>query len=145
MTFEATNPDFRAHVRASFARQGAMGLLGATLARVDPGEVEIHLPFRSDLSQQHGYFHAGVVTTIADTSCGYAALSLAPPGFEVLSVEFKINLLRPASGERLVAVGQVLRPGRTLSVTRADVYVESEGESKLVAALQGTMILVPAE
>ena len=118
-----------------------MTLLGATLARIEPGSVEIHLPFRPELTQQHGYFHAGVVTAIADTACGYAALSLTDAGVEVLSVEFKINLLRPAAGERLIARAEVLRPGRTLSVARADVYAEANGESKLVAAMQGTMIL----
>lgn len=136
---QAIDPNFRARIRASFERQGAMTLFGAVLARVDAGAVEIHLPFRPDLTQQHGYFHGGIVTAIADTACGYAALSLTAPNFEVLSVEFKINLLRPASGERLVAIGQVLRSGRTLSVARADVYAES----RLIAAMQATLMIVP--
>ena len=143
-TFQPTDPDFRVRIHSSFERQGAMKLFGAALARVDPGAVEIHLSFRSDLTQQHGYFHGGIVTAIADTACGYAALTLTPPGFEVLSVEFKINLLRPASGDRLVARAHVLRPGRTLTVTRADVYAESNGESKMIAAMQATMMIAPA-
>lgn len=120
-----------------------MTLISAVLARVDPGEVEIQLPFRPDLTQQHGYIHAGVITAIADSACGYAALSLAAVGFEVLSVEFKINLIRPAAGERFAAIGQVLRAGRTLTVTRADVYAESNGESKMIAAMQATMMTAP--
>jgi uncharacterized protein (TIGR00369 family) len=140
----AIDPQFRTRVRNSFERQGAMTLIGATLARIEPGSAEIHLPFRSDLTQQHGYFHAGMVTAIADSACGYAALSLTPAGSEVLSVEFKINLLRPASGERLVARAEVLRSGRTLSVTRADVYSESAGEATMIAAMQATMIVTPA-
>lgn len=143
-TFNAIDPQYRARIRDSFERQGAMTLFGATLARVDPGSVEIHLPFRGDLTQQHGYLHAGIVTTIADSACGYAALSLAAAGFEVLSVEFKINLLRPAIGERFVARGEVLRVGRTITVARADVHAGSQGEEKMIAAMQATIMIVPA-
>ena len=117
-----------------------MRLLGAELAAVRAGQVEIILPFRDDLTQQHDYLHAAAVTAIADSACGYAALTLMEPGLEVLSVEFKINLLAPAAGSRFVAVGRVLRPGRTLSVCAAEVRAEVSGTGKLIAAMQATMI-----
>src|SRR5262245_27574856 len=108
------DPNYAERVRASFGRQHAMEFLGAQLRAVEPGETEIVLPFREELSQQHGFIHAGIVTAIADSACGYAALSLMPSGVGVLTVEFKVNLLHPASGGRLVARGQVVKPGRTL-------------------------------
>lgn len=118
-----------------------MSLIGARLGLVEPGIVEIVLPFRADLTQQHGYLHAGVVTTIADSACGYAAYSLMPKGSEVLSVEFKVNLLRPARGELFVARAEVLKAGRTLSVVRADVFATGgNSEKELVATMQGTMM-----
>lgn len=138
--FEPRNADFEARVRGSFARQQMMRLLGAELTAVRPGQVEITLPFRNDLTQQNNYLHAAAVTAIADSACGYAALTLMEPGLEVLSVEFKINLLAPAAGKRFVAVGEVLRPGRTLSVCAANVHAEQSGGSKLIAAMQATMI-----
>ena len=118
-----------------------MGLIGAELSRVEPGVVEITLPYRADLAQQHGYVHAGIVTTIADTASGYAAYSLMPPNSEVLSVEFKVNLLRPAKGEKFLAVAEVVKAGRTLTVVRADVFgMGHEGERELVATMLATMI-----
>jgi len=118
-----------------------MGLIGAELSRVEPGVVEIILPYRVDLAQQHGYLHAGIVTTIADSACGYAAYSLMPPNSEVLSVEFKVNLLRPAKGERFVAVAEVVKAGKTLTVVCADVFgLDHEGKRELVATMLGTMI-----
>jgi len=118
-----------------------MSSIGAELLIVEPGKVEIALPYRSDLTQQHGYMHAGIITTIADTACGYAAYTLMPAGSEVLSVEFKVNLLRPAKGERFVAVANVLKPGRTLTVVRADVFGVSESdERELIATMLATMI-----
>jgi len=118
-----------------------MSSIGAELLIVEPGKVEIALPYRSDLTQQHGYLHAGIITTIADTACGYAAYTLMPAGSEVLSVEFKVNLLRPAKGERFVAVANVLKPGRTLTVVRADVFGVSESdERELIATMLATMI-----
>ncbi len=134
------NPSFAADVGRSFARQPIMNLIGASLGLVEPGVVEITLPYRADLSQQHGYLHAGVVTTIADSACGYAAYTLMPAGSEVLSVEFKVNLLRPAQGETFVARAEVIKAGKTLTVVRADVFAINEGERELVATLQGTMI-----
>jgi uncharacterized protein (TIGR00369 family) len=139
----APNDRFELDVRQSFERQSVMTLLGARLARVAPGAVDVTLAFREDLTQQGGALHAGVVTSIADSACGYAAMTLMPAGSEVLSVEFKVNLLRPARGERFVAEGRVIKPGRTLTVTRADVYALA-GESRiLVATMLGTMIRRP--
>lgn len=113
--------------RASFARQGIMALIGATLERVEPGVVEIALAFKPELSQQHGFFHAGVISTIADSAAGYAGFTLFPAEAGVLTVEFKINLLAAADGERAVAVGRVVRSGRTLTVCTFDVHVEKAG------------------
>ena len=117
-----------------------MQTFGAELVAVRPGEVEIALPFQEALTQQHGYLHAGTVTAVGDSACGYAALTLAESDREVLSVEFKVNLLRPAKGERFVASAHVLRPGRTLTVCRAEVQAEQASEVKTVAAMQATMI-----
>jgi len=137
------NPSFAAEVAASFAAQPIMNLIGARLSLVEPGVIEITLPYRADLAQQHGYLHAGVVTTIADSACGYAAYSLMPTGSEVLSVEFKVNLLRPAQGENFIARAEVIKAGRTLTVVRADVFtVAGDGDRELVATMQGTMIAV---
>ncbi|WP_412061479.1 PaaI family thioesterase [Rubrivirga sp. IMCC45206] len=145
-TFEPRDPGFEARVRASFARQRMMQTLGAELVAVRPGEVAIALPFRADLTQQHGYLHAAATTAIADSACGYAALSLMAPGHDVLSVEFKVNLLAPAAGDRFVAVGRVLRPGRTLTVCAAEVRAERGDERPVIAAMQATMIaLAPRE
>lgn len=135
------NPAFAEEIKASFAKQTIMGLIGAELSRVEPGIIEITLPYRADLAQQHGYLHAGIVTTIADSACGYAAYSLMPPKSEVLSVEFKVNLMRPAKGEMFVAVAEVIKSGRTLAVVRADVFgVDHSGERELVATMLGTMM-----
>ena len=138
----SADPDFHARVRRSFERQTFMAKLGAELATVEPGHVVIELPFRDDLVQQHGYLHAGVVTSVADSACGYAALSLMRPGVNVLSVEFKVNLLAPASGERFRAVGRVVRAGRTLTVCAGEVYALREGAALLVALMQATMMAV---
>lgn len=117
-----------------------MNLIGARLSLIKPGVIEITLPYRADLTQQHGFLHAGVVTTIADSACGYAAYSLMPAGSEVLSVEFKVNLLRPAQGESFVARAEVIKAGRTLTVVRADVFGIAGGKRELVGTMQGTMI-----
>lgn len=139
-TFEPRDPDYERRVRDSFDRQRMMHLLGAELTVVRPGHVEIVLGFREDLTQQHGFLHAAVVTAIADSACGYAALTLMARGRDVLSVEFKVNLLAPAAGERFIAVGRVIRSGRTLTVCAADVRSEHDEGGKLVAAMQATMI-----
>jgi uncharacterized protein (TIGR00369 family) len=135
------NPSFAEDVVRSFARQPIMNLMGARLTLVEPGVVEITLPYRADLAQQHGYLHAGVVTTIADSACGYAAYTLMPAGSEVLSVEFKVNLLRPAQGETFIARAEVIKAGRTLTVVRADVVgIAGNADRELVATMQGTMM-----
>ncbi len=121
------NPDFESRTRASFSRQGIMELIGATLDRVEPGRVEISLAFRPELSQQHGFFHAGVISTIADSAGGYAGFTLFPAEAGVLTVEFKLHLLAAADGERAIAVGEVIRSGRTLTVCRLDAWVEKAG------------------
>jgi uncharacterized protein (TIGR00369 family) len=134
------NPSFAHEIRQSFNQQTVMALIGAELTRVDPGIIEISLPYRADLAQQHGYLHAGIVTTIADSACGYAAYSLMPPNSEVLSVEFKVNLLRPAKGETFLTVAEVVKSGKTLTVVRADVFGVDEGRRELIATMLGTMI-----
>ena len=131
--FTPENQDFETRVRRSFGRQGIMGLIGAQITRVEPGEVEIELPFREDLSQQHGFFHAGVTSTIADSAGGYAAFSLFPAESAVLTVEYKINLMAPADGERLTAVGRVIRPGRTLTTCDLEVLAHKDGQAKVCA------------
>ncbi|HKS09227.1 MAG TPA: PaaI family thioesterase [Pyrinomonadaceae bacterium] len=141
MSHQATNPTFVEEVKDSFAKQTIMTLIGGELTRVEPGVVEITLPYRTDLTQQHGYVHAGIITTIADSACGYAAYTLMPPGSDVLAVEFKVNLLRPAKGETFVARAEVVKSGRTLTVVRADVHAWSNGDKReLVAIMQGTMM-----
>ncbi len=137
------NPNFALEITQSFAKQTIMGLIGAELTRVEPGIVEITLPYRADLAQQHGYLHAGVVTTIADSACGYAAYTLMPPNTEVLSVEFKVNLLRPAKGKLFLASAEVVKSGKTLTVVRADVFsLDHEEQRTLIATMLGTMICV---
>lgn len=144
MSMEPLNPSFTDEVKRSFARQPIMNLIGARLTLSEPGLVEITLPYRADLAQQNGYLHAGVVTTIADSACGYAAYSLMPAGSGVLSVEFKVNLLRPAQGITFVARAEVVKAGRTLTVTHADVFGIAENADRvLVATMQGTMMCVP--
>jgi uncharacterized protein (TIGR00369 family) len=145
MTLEPRNPSFEREVRQSFARQSIMKLIGASLTLIEPGVVEITLPFRQELTQQNGYLHAGIVTTIADSACGYAAFTLMPEGSGVLSVEFKVNLLRPAKGENFLARAEVIKAGRTLTVVRADVFALTEDKRTLVATMQGTMMCVVSE
>lgn len=139
MTFAPQDPDFDRRVRESFAKQNAMALFQAELVRVAPGEVDVALPVRPEVGQQHGFVHAGVVTAIVDTACGYAALSLMPPGAGVLSIEFKTNLLAPAKGKRLLAKGRVLKAGRTVSVCAGDVFSD---DGTLVATMLATMMVV---
>lgn len=138
--FLPKNPDFHQMVSDSFARQQFMHFIGAELVKVASGYCEIHLPFRSKLSQQHGFFHAGIIGTLADNAAGYAAYSLMPAGASILSVEFKINLLSPGDGDLLRAKAQVLKAGKTLTVCRSEVYVEKGGVEKLCAAAQVTLI-----
>jgi uncharacterized protein (TIGR00369 family) len=137
-----TDPNYAARVRASFGRQRLMATIGAELTEVGPGVVTIRLLFRDDLTQQHGFLHAGVIASVADSACGYAALSLMPADAGVLSIEFKVNMLAPAKGDAIVARGTVVRAGRTIMVCRADVHATTSGDEKLVAAMQGTMMVV---
>lgn len=134
------DPNYEERVRASFAAQALMATLGATLETVSPGEVVISLPYRADLTQQHGYLHAGAIGTIGDSACGYAALTLMEPGTAVLSVEFKLNLLAPAQGSRFRAIGRVVRAGRTLTVCSAEVRASEGTSDSLIALMQGTMM-----
>ena len=139
---EPKNPEYESAVRDSFAAQQLMVTLGARLARIAPGEVEIRVPFRADLTQQHGFLHAGVVTSAMDSACGYAAFSLMPKGVGVLTVEFKTNLLAPARGDELIARGRVVRPGRTISVCQADAVMISKGVETVVATMLATIMTV---
>jgi len=138
--FTPADQGYAARVRDSFARQAVMELIGASLARVEAGEVEIALPFRDDLTQQHGFFHAGITSVIADSAGGYAAYSLFPADSSVLTVEYKINLMAPADGERLRAVGRVLKPGRTLTVCELEVFALKAGAETLCAKGMQTMM-----
>jgi uncharacterized protein (TIGR00369 family) len=140
--FQPSDPDFERRVRASFAEQRLMTTLGARLAQVAPGEVDVVLPFRPDLTQQHGFLHAGITTTIVDSACGYAALSLMPADAAVLTVEFKVNLLAPAQGERFLARGRVLKPGRTVTVATGEVLALTGNEERLVATMTATIMCV---
>ena len=140
MRDDTTVPESR--VRESFAKQTVMATFGATLTRVAPGEIEIELPNSPVLAQQHGFLHAGVLATILDSACGYAAFTLMPADAAVLSVEFKINLLAPAAGERVVARGRVVRSGRNVSVCQADAFAVKDGVEKHVATMVGTMMCV---
>jgi uncharacterized protein (TIGR00369 family) len=137
--------ELSARIHASFDRQGLMRLLGASLTAIEPGRVQITLPRRPEVSQQHGYVHAGATSAIADSAGGYAALTVMPATSEVLTVEYKLNLLAPAAGDLLEAIGTVLRPGRTLTVCRLEVFSVDHDQRTLVAAGQQTLIRVPAE
>jgi len=140
MAFQAADPGFEARVRASFGRQGAMKLIGAVLTRVEPGIATIELPYRADLGQQHGFFHAGMTAAIADSAAGYAAFSLFPASSSVLTVEFKINLIAPADGERLVATGRVKKPGRTLTICEFEIVAHKGGKATACALGLETLI-----
>ena len=142
--FAPKDADYEARVRASFARQRVMATIGAGLSRVAPGEVEIELHFREELTQQHGYLHAGIVAAVVDSACGYAALTLAPAGLEVVSIEFKLNLLAPAVGERFVARARVKRAGRNVTVCAGDLFALTGGAEKVVATMLATMMTVAA-
>jgi uncharacterized protein (TIGR00369 family) len=140
--FQPRDPHYAERVRASFERQRAMALIGARIIAVEPGFVEIELPHRDEITQQHGYIHGGIVGMIADNAGGFAANSLVPADASVLTVEYKLNLVAPAAGERLVACGEVVRPGRTLIVTRADVFAVHDGQWSLCATMQQTIMVL---
>jgi uncharacterized protein (TIGR00369 family) len=134
--------DIQERIAASFKSQGLMATLGAQLVSVADGEVQIELPFSEQVSQQHGYVHAGAITSIVDSACGYAALTRAAPGYDVVSAEFKINLLRPAIGERFLAIGKVQNSGKLLAVCTGEVRAFSGNTSKVVAIMQATIVHV---
>jgi uncharacterized protein (TIGR00369 family) len=134
------DPEFESRIRASFAQQGVMKTIGAHLAQVSPGEAHIELPWSKAITQQHGFVHAGILSTIADNACGYAAYTLMPADSEVLGVENKINFLAPAKGERFIAIGKVIKAGRTLAVCSGEVWAYDNGRETLVAVMQTTMM-----
>ena len=136
------DPAFESRTRESFAKQGIMALLGAAMDTVEPGRVQISLPFRPELSQQHGFFHAGVISTIADSAGGYAGFTLFPADAGILTVEFKVNLLAAADGERAIAMGEVIRSGRTLTVCRLDAWVEKQGRRVHCATGMQTLMCI---
>ena len=140
--FTAIDPSYEERIRESFARQGAMHLIGAKLTRVEPGAVDISLVHRADLTQQHGYLHAGILSTIVDTAGGYAGYSLFPADSSVLTVEYKLNLIAPADGESFVAEGRVVKPGRTLCIVQGEVYANAGGSRTLCALMQQTLIVL---
>jgi uncharacterized protein (TIGR00369 family) len=142
MAYQPKDPDFRRRVEASFARQQVMRTLGISITRLDPGEIELAMPHAEAHTQQHGFVHAGIISTALDSACGYAAFSLMPADAAVLTVEFKTNLLAPAAGERFLFRGRVVKPGRTLSVCEAQAFAHHQGAEKLVATMTGTLMAV---
>lgn len=137
-----SDPHFAERVRASFAKQNAMALIHATLPIVEHGRSEIHLPHWPGVEQQHGFVHGGVVGMIADSAAGYAAMTMVPASASVLTVEYKMNLVAPADGEQLIARGKVVRPGRTLIVTQAEVFAVKDGQETLCALMQQTIMVM---
>jgi uncharacterized protein (TIGR00369 family) len=140
--FEPADPSYRTRVRDSFARQRFMALMGASMVRVEPGVVVIDLPFDAALTQQHGFVHGGAVSAVLDTACGYAASSLMPADAGVLTVEFKVNYLAAAVGERFRFTGRVRRAGRTVTFVEADAVAVADGRARTVATMQATMMTI---
>jgi len=140
--FHAADPGFEQRVRASYARQTAMRLIGATMERVAPGEVEIVLPAGANITQQHGFVHGGLIGAVMDTACGFASLTLMPESTGVLTVEYKINFLAPAAGERFRMVGRVRKSGRTLTLAEADAFAVRDGSERLIATMTATMMTI---
>ena len=136
------NPDFAESVAASFQKQGAMHLIRATLPVVEHGLTEIHVPHWDGVEQQHGFVHGGIVGMIADSAAGYAAMTMVPAGASVLSVEYKINMVAPADGQKLIARGRVVRPGRTLIITKAEVFAVNDSKETLCALMQQTIMVM---
>jgi uncharacterized protein (TIGR00369 family) len=137
------DPNFADRVRASFARQQVMQTLGVEIARLDPGEIELVMPYAPAYTQQHGFMHAGIISTVLDSACGYAAFSLMPAEAAVLTVEFKTNLIAPARGDRFLVRAQVVKPGRTLTVCDARAFgMDRDGRERLIATMTGTLMAV---
>ena len=143
--FTPPDSNYMTRIRDNFYKQTAMQTIGATLGEIHPGEVHVELPYSDHIVQQDGFLHAGIVTTIVDSACGYAAFTLMPANSRVLSIEFKVNLMSPAIGERFVAIGKVIKPGRTITVCSGEVFAYQGGQSKLVALMQATMIRLKRE
>jgi uncharacterized protein (TIGR00369 family) len=141
-SFDPPDPDFESRVRSSFALQHLMTTIGANITTVLPGEVHIELTFASAWTQQHGFIHAGIITSIVDSACGYAANTLMPAGSGVLTVEYKVNFLNPAKAEKFVAIGRVIKPGRTLTVCVGEVTGVERGEEQVIATMQATMMSI---
>ena len=140
--FTPSDPDFADRVRSSFARQQVMRTLGVEIARLDAGEIELGMPYAAAFTQQHGFMHAGIITTALDSACGYAAFSLMPQDAAVLTVEFKTSLIAPARGERFVFRARVVKPGRTLTFCEASAFAIANGDERLVATMSGTLMAV---
>ncbi|MDY8137428.1 PaaI family thioesterase [Aquimarina sp. 2201CG5-10] len=140
MNFEPKSKDYKKKVSESFHRQKFMKLINAQLVDVKPGYCEIHIPYDANLTQQHGFFHAGIISTIADNTAGYAGFSLMEENSSILTVEFKLNLISPGKGDLLIGKSNVLKNGKTLTICRSEVYVVKEGKEKLCAAAQSTLI-----
>jgi uncharacterized protein (TIGR00369 family) len=141
-SFEAKDPNFRDRVAASFQRQSVMHTLGIEIARLEPGEIELTMPYAQPFTQQHSFVHAGIITTALDSACGYAAFSLMPADAAVLTVEFKTNLLAAAKGERFVFRGKVIKPGRTLTICDASAFAIDASSERLIATMTGTLMAV---
>ena len=138
--FQPKNPDYRAIATDTFNQQRAMKTLGISIARLEPGEVDLAMDYSADLTQQHGFIHAGIITAGLDNACGIAAFTLMPAGSDILTVEFKTNLLAPAKGERFAFRAIVVKPGRTLTVCEARAFAENDGVESLVATMTGTLM-----
>jgi uncharacterized protein (TIGR00369 family) len=141
--FEPKNPDYRAVAAATFDRQPAMRTLGISIARLEPGEVDLSMPYSKAWTQQNGFVHAGIITAGLDNACGIAAFTLMPANCDILTVEFKTNLLAPAKGERFVFGARVVKPGRTLTVCEAQAFAEQDGAENLIATMTGTLMALP--
>lgn len=142
MSFQAQDADFDSRVRASFARQRVMQTLGIEIVRLAPGEIDLAMAYDAAYSQQHGFTHAGIISAALDSACGYAAFSLMAPDAAVLTVEFKTNLLAPASGERFLFRAHVVKPGRTLTVCEAQAFAVTDKGERLIATMTGTLMAV---
>ena len=141
-SFNPSDPDFKNRVLSSFNNQGVMNTIGARISSIAPGKVEIDFGFHESLTQQHGYIHAGILTTVVDSACGYAAYTLMPSDSEVLTIEYKVNFISPAKGELFKTIGKVVKPGRNITVCAGDVIAIDQGREKTVATMLTTMMMV---
>jgi uncharacterized protein (TIGR00369 family) len=140
--FQPRDPNYESRIRSSFDKQEAMKTIGANLIKVLPGEVHIEFSFIESLTQQHGYIHGGIIASVVDTACGYAACTLMSVDSEVLTIEYKVNFMSPAKGDRFKGIGRVLKPGRNITVCSGDVIAIDKGKEKIIATMLATMISV---